>query len=100
MMETMRTNAGIETVIADDHFIAIAKPAEVGDVAGVSKAAMKAYRRAKKASAAVDARARVHCAALRAKREGTTKEPAAQVAQDVLGEVTTSTGEQASIFDF
>ena len=65
----------LETVVTDEDMLKrdVSTHASRGeDVAAMSKQVMKAYRRAKKASKARDAKSRQICAVLRAKREGNT----------------------------
>ena len=80
----------LETVVTDDDLLKrdVSTHASCGkDVPAFSKQVMKAYRRAKKASKARDAKSRQICAVQRAKREGTDppvvpairEEPAAKV---------------------
>lgn len=69
-----RTHNGIETVVSDEDLVKndVSDHAPRGeDVIEVSKQAMKAYRRAKKASEVQNIRSRRICAEMRSKREGT-----------------------------
>lgn len=64
----------LETVVTDDALLkkdVSTHASRDKDVPALSKHVMKAYRRAKKAGEAQDAKARHSCAVLRAKREGT-----------------------------
>jgi len=80
----------LETFVTDDSLLEkdVSTHASRGkDVPAVSKQVMKAYRRAKKAGEARDAKSRQMCAEMRSKREGTEhlpkpgiiEEPAANV---------------------
>lgn len=87
----------IETVITDDSFLekdASTHASRGEDVSALSKQAMKAYRRAKKASKERDAKSRRICATLRARRDG-TDHPFEQV---IIEESATKT--QTSLSDF
>lgn len=97
MSETTCVRGVVETAITDDQLEWSSHGA--GDMVAeqpLSKAVMKAFRRAKKASNVENVRARGIVSMLRAKREYATEEPKMTV--------TTcdnpSTGGQASIFDF
>lgn len=95
MRETRRVKGVTETVIPDDHFVDVNKMTTDDDTGmKLSRAAQKLFRSAKKESAIVDARSRVYCAALRAKREGVAPQKMVERSDPP------STGEQASIFDF
>jgi hypothetical protein len=63
----------LETVVTDDLLEkdVVTHASRDKDVTPLSKQVMKAYRRAKKAGEAQDAKSRQICALLRAKREGT-----------------------------
>ena len=64
----------LETVVNDEDLPKDGVPTHAShdkDAVAMSKQAMKAYRRAKKAGKVQDARARMICAEMRAKREGT-----------------------------
>lgn len=94
MSETVCVKGVVETVLTDDHFANVGKMVDGGTEATLSKAVVKAYRRAKRASVAENMRAHGIVCVLRAKREGITEEP------DIPNTPPTSTGGQASIFDF
>jgi hypothetical protein len=109
MSETTRVKNVVETVVADDHFAGVSKMVDTGAGTKMSKAVMKAYRRAKKVSMAENARARKIVSALRIKREGvaekmdTTCDVTCDVTCDRTCDATRdppSSGEQASIFDY
>lgn len=87
----------LETVVSDEDILkngASTHASRGEDVSALSKHAMKAYRRAKKASKERDAKSRRICAVLRSKREGTDRpfEPV------IIEESATKT--QTSLSDF
>ena len=97
MSETTRVKNVVETVVTDDHFADVSKMVDTGAGTKMSKAVMKAYRRAKKVGMAENVRSRKIASELRIKRGGVAEK--IDTTRDATRD-TPSSSEQASIFDY